>query len=432
MKRALYYIVSAIFIAGLAFSLSDKQKVGATVPGANYLVSSDTSGNFANGNSMVGQHAISGDGRYVAFISNASNLVPNDTNGKPDIFVKDAQTGNVTLVDVDGAGAEASLGAGRPNMDLTVTPAISYDGRYVVFFSSSNLVSGYTGATIYRRDLVNNVTTVVSATATGTTMAGLNPDINADGRYVVYAVHSTGTNTQVVDIKDMQNGTLQTIAQGSYDSGYPSIDCDGHVVSFSSATNLGGGTPSGSDGYNTQFNYYFRVIDWSTNPLTYMSDESLINRGMGGWPSQVSCDGNFVIQGDSLVVNRLTGQTINLDPTDNARTTKPQFGSLSNDGRYAVFTTKGTNVDATYASTNRSTLFDIFLRDTRNNTTQLLSFTVSGYMSGRVEGQEVSISPDGSTAAYTYNTPSTSGTGGELISGVDTGVQDVYTSKTGF
>lgn len=432
MKKRLALFMSAFLMLGLTLGLSYWYRASASVPGTNYLVSSDASGNWANGNSTVGQHGISGDGRYVAFISAASNLVPNDTNGKPDAFVKDTQTGAITLVDVDGSGNEAPTGIGSTVLGMHYVPAISYDGRYVVFFSNSNLVSGTTGAYVYRRDLVNGVTAVVSQTATGTGMAGYSPDINADGRYAVFSVHDPTINSEVVDIKDMQSGALQTIARGSYESGYGSIDCDGHVVSFSSSSNLGAGTPSGDDRSAFIFNHYLRTIDWSSNPLTYLGSESSINRDTGGWPSQISCDGNFELQAGITEHNRLTGQNINVDLGDNGTGIRPEMGSISNDGRYVVFLSNGTNVDSTHASTNRSTLYDTFIRDTRNGTTQLLSFTTSGYMSGRVEDSEVSISADGSASAYTYNTPSSAGAGNELISGVDTGVQDVYTSKTGF
>ena len=82
--------------------------------------------------------SISGDGRYVAFKSKASNLVDNDTNGKPDIFVHDRQTGLTERVNVDSSDGQTTGG----NSDW---PDISGDGRYVAFRSAaSNLVDNDT------------------------------------------------------------------------------------------------------------------------------------------------------------------------------------------------------------------------------------------------------------------------------------------------
>src|SRR5262249_9137430 len=80
------------------------------------------------------------DGRFLAFVSNASNLVPNDTNGVPDIFVFDRQTRTTERVSVDASGTQGTGGTGG-----TGSPSISSDGRYVAFVSdATNLMSGDT------------------------------------------------------------------------------------------------------------------------------------------------------------------------------------------------------------------------------------------------------------------------------------------------
>jgi Tol biopolymer transport system component len=100
-------------------------------------VSVDSVGAEANGNSYY--HAISSDGRYVAFASGASNLVVGDTNGGYDIFVRDTVGGTTTRVSVDSVGAQAN--------GFSYYPAISSDGRYVAFYSiASNLVVGDTNS----------------------------------------------------------------------------------------------------------------------------------------------------------------------------------------------------------------------------------------------------------------------------------------------
>jgi Tol biopolymer transport system component len=83
--------------------------------------------------------AISADGRFVAFRSDASNLVPGDTNGQADVFVRDRQTGKTELVSVSTSGAQAN--------GPSSSPAISADGRFVTFLSfATDLVPGDTNS----------------------------------------------------------------------------------------------------------------------------------------------------------------------------------------------------------------------------------------------------------------------------------------------
>ena len=104
--------------------------------GQTTRVSVDSSGAQGNGNSghLV---SISADGRYVAFESDANNLVAGDTNGTSDIFVHDRGTRRTTRVSVESSGAQGN--------SLSARPSISADGRYVAFISSAmNLVAGDT------------------------------------------------------------------------------------------------------------------------------------------------------------------------------------------------------------------------------------------------------------------------------------------------
>ena len=94
------------------------------VSGATVLVSVNTNGVAGNGTS--GSSAITPDGRYVAFVSTASDLVPSDTNGIPEIFVRDLQTGTTVLASV-GAASTSTLYP-SPN---SAAPVITPDGRYV-------------------------------------------------------------------------------------------------------------------------------------------------------------------------------------------------------------------------------------------------------------------------------------------------------------
>jgi archaellum component FlaF (FlaF/FlaG flagellin family) len=137
--------------------------------GTTQRVSVATNGRQANSDSNI--PAISADGRYVAFDSTASNLVPGDTNNNGDVFVRDLRSGTTRLVSVASDGTEAKSGSGGA--------AISADGRYVTFSSAaSNLVPGDTNnsADVFVRDLrpgpqpANNKFTVshIRTTARGT------------------------------------------------------------------------------------------------------------------------------------------------------------------------------------------------------------------------------------------------------------------------
>ena len=108
--------------------------------GTDELVSVDIDGNEGNGSSSGG--AISADGRFVAFESSATNLVTGDTNGAPDVFVRDRQTRTTERVSVATDGTQGS----SPNWSsVSSDPAISADGRFVAFAShATNLVPGDT------------------------------------------------------------------------------------------------------------------------------------------------------------------------------------------------------------------------------------------------------------------------------------------------
>src|SRR5262249_45043093 len=116
----------------------------------------------AQGNGSSFFVATSADGRYVAFESFAGNLVPGDTNGKADVFVRDRLTGSIERVSVSSSGVQGNGASGLPS--------ISADGRYVVFESDAdNLVPGDTNAAtdVFVRDRVLGTTTRVSVSSSG-------------------------------------------------------------------------------------------------------------------------------------------------------------------------------------------------------------------------------------------------------------------------
>jgi uncharacterized repeat protein (TIGR01451 family) len=124
-------------------------------------------------------------GRFVAFLSRATNLVANDTNGTQDVFVRDLQTGTTSLVSINSAGTGS--GDGGCN-----NPVISSDGRFVAFPSlATDLVASDTNGTrdIFVRDLQTGTTTLVSINSVGTGSGNGESDssvISANGRLVAF------------------------------------------------------------------------------------------------------------------------------------------------------------------------------------------------------------------------------------------------------
>lgn len=211
----------------------------------------------AEGNSGADSPALSADGRFVAFESWASNLVPDDANGQPDIFVHDRQTGVVTLVSLDSSGTQAD--------DRSYAPAISADGRFVAFQSyASNLVAADSNdaSDIFVHDRHTGTTTRVSVDSSGAQANedSFEPDLSADGRFVAF--HAWASNLVAGDtaicedhwgprncvdvfVHDCQTGATTRVSvdsvdgQGNSDSGGAAVSADGRFVAFSSsASNL--------------------------------------------------------------------------------------------------------------------------------------------------------------------------------------------------
>ncbi|MGA2285495.1 MAG: hypothetical protein ABSG55_04420, partial [Dehalococcoidia bacterium] len=226
--------------------------------GQTTRVSVDTAGNQANSGS--GSPSISGDGRYVAFASGASNLVADDTNGVPDIFVHDLQTGQTTRVSVDSAGNQADSQTGY--YGSTGDPRISADGTYIAFDSyATNLVPGDTNGDedVFVHDRQTGQTTRVSVDSAGVqeNRASLEPTISADGRYVSFWSDSTNlvsgdTNgTFDVFVHDLQTAQTTRVSvdsagnQADNVSRSPSISADGRYVAFASEAGLVPGDTNG-------------------------------------------------------------------------------------------------------------------------------------------------------------------------------------------
>ena len=309
----------------------------------------------AEGNGLSSGPAISPDGRYVAFYSDATNLVAGDTNLVRDAFLRDRQTGTTTRVSVSTGGVQGDA--------LSSEPVVSADGRFVAFYSSAtNLVPGDNNLVrdVFVRDLQTNTTARVSVSTGGAEGNALSsgPKISADGRYVAF--YSDASNLVPGDtnlmrdvfVRDMQLNTTTRISvsstgdEGSDSSSGPAVSSDGRYIAFySDASNL-------VSGDTNLFRDTF-VRDTQTNTTTRVSVSSA-----GAQSNDLSSD-----------------------------------PAISATGRYVVFYSDATNL----VSGDTNLFRDVFVRDRQVNKTRRLSVSTSGTQGNELSslGEGLVITPDG-------------------------------------
>jgi len=338
--------------------------------GKTTRVSVDSNGAQADNGSFY--PVISGDGRFSAFMSDATNLVSGDTNGFSDIFLHDRQTGNTIRVSVSSNGAQAN------NISDSYV-SISSDGRFIVFDSdATNLVSGDTNdfTDIFIYDRLTAITERVSldsheAQANG---GSSNASISADGRFVAFSSSANNlvngdTNNHVdIFIRDRAMGLTTRVSVNSSGveadraSSDPAISGDGRYVTFSSvATNLFDEEPYG-------YPHVF-VHDRATGMTTLASTQD--GYQMVGWSTMpdISADGRYIAfefddRSDGLpyrsiyIHDRLTGLTRRVSTTGGGE--DYAFGpTIASDGRYVAFASNNSHLVP--GDTNGES--DVFLRE---------------------------------------------------------------------
>jgi len=205
--------------------------------GVTRLVSVGSTGEAGNG--VSGNPTISADGRFVAFDSEADNLVAGDTNEAGDIFIHEIETGITTRVSVGSSGEQASEGVKSYSM--------SADGRFVAFTADGdNLVPGEDDCAIYVRDRLTDTTTCISAEASRGDSVG-DISISNDGRFLVFESinnlddlplpASAPTTLKTFVVHDRATGKSNSISPSSSESRYSrssSISPDGRFAVFTS------------------------------------------------------------------------------------------------------------------------------------------------------------------------------------------------------
>lgn len=202
-------------------------------------------GSNAEANGKSTEVAVSADGRFAAFVSDATNLVPNDTNNAPDLFVKDRQTGAIARVSVRTDGSEAPGEVWQP--------AISNDGRIVSFLTKKPLawddttidcVSAFPCGDVYVHDRSTGITTRASVTNAGGQAETWSDHstLSGNGRFVLFSTLATNLgplplNGIYLFVRDLQLSTTEAIPLPGMRMVQPmahfAVSDDGDVVALS-------------------------------------------------------------------------------------------------------------------------------------------------------------------------------------------------------
>ncbi|GGL96594.1 hypothetical protein GCM10010129_45540 [Streptomyces fumigatiscleroticus] len=295
---------------------------------------------------------VSADGRYAVFDSDQSDLVPGDTNGQHDIFVRDLRRGTVERVDVASDGTQADVGSSGA--------AISADGRYVTFRSmATTLVDWpsppYYPSDVYVHDRRTGRTERISVGADGGTGGAFDqPAVSADGRYVAFVA---------------QESRMEAGNTGGRLAAYVADRRTGEVRRVSNRTRP----------------------EWSVQEVDLSADGgrlAYVHRHPRGGP------------GELMVVDLRTGgeEQANVFPPSMPADISPSALTLSADGRYVSFHQPEPSV--------AGHTWETYVRDLREDSARRIG------LDGEGEGEPAGVpllSPDGRYLAYTWATTTVGG-----------------------
>ncbi len=403
--------------------------------------------------SSQGQASLSSDGRFVAYMSGASNIVPGDTNGAYDIFVMDRNAHTVSRVSEGGTSGSPIQGNNG-----STNPHISADGRYVVFQSNAdNLVAGDTNNTtdVFLMDTTTHTVSRVSEGGTsGSPIQGNNGSISAnisgDGRYVAF--QSSANNLVAGDTNNMfdifvmewlthtlsrvsEGGTSGSPIQGNFHSMVPAISYDGGVVVFqSSSTNLVTGDTNGSQdifAMERLTHTLSRVSEGGTSgsPLQANSNSYEPAISANGLFISFSSDASNLVGSDTNSVSDIFRMDLNthvlIRVSEGGSLLAPIQGgdnsyvsSLSADGQYIAYESYAINLSSTPGFTGRAS---VYVTDANNHVTQLVSQKTTGGVQNN-DASRSSISSDGKVISFQSSAT-------DLVSGAQNGFYQLYVAN---
>jgi len=362
--------------------------VGPHIGPANLVrVSVDSAGRQSNADSHTA--ALSADGDFVAYVSTADNLVPADGNLLADVFLHQLRTGVTMRVSVGDAGQEAELECLSPAVSRGGRRVVFQTESANLVPGDTN---GF--ADVFLRDVVQGTTTRVSLGMHGNEaeLPCFEPAISADGRTVAFTSYATNLGAgftigiQDVFVRDLVHDTLECVSVGTggimanHSSWAPSLSSDGRFVAFySQASNL---VPLDVNGAHDVF-----VHDRQTGETEIVSVSS--TGGQAAGPSvtcRISGDGRFVaftshadnlVPGDDntdsdvFVHDRVTGTTelVSQGSLGQIGDEESDYPGISGDGRWVVFHSMAENLGAPDNEMSR----DVFVRDRLLGVTTCLS-----------------------------------------------------------
>jgi Tol biopolymer transport system component len=312
--------------------------------------------------------ALSADGRSIAFVSEAGNLLGGDgtadPNGVEDVFLQDTTLGTIRLISTNPA-------TGDPADGPSSGPDISADGRYVTFASeASNLVPGDLNDVmdVFLYDSIADTLQLVSRKGTAGAQgnrASDTPSISSDGALVAFSSFSTNlvgndtNNRSDVFVRNVSAGSTTRVStdssgkQANGDSFQPLVSPNGSVVAFAStASNLSKADPS-----RTRDVYVKVLSSGKTTIVSVRSDE--VRGSNDSLLEDVSNSGRYVVMqsysplvksdtnntGDIFLRDRTAGTTIRVSKDGSTQANDQSFGaSISDDGGWIVFQTWATNL----------------------------------------------------------------------------------------
>ncbi len=380
---------------------------------------------------------VSANGRFVAFVSSASNLVDGDTNGVEDIFLRDRVSGQTQRVNVSSTGNQAIVG--NPSFDpFSAVAGMSASGRFVVFDSSaSNLVPGDTndGVDVFVRDTVSGHTERVSVSSNGAQTKGPPgfgtpptshaAGVSPDGRFITFESDApnlvAGDTNRTLDVFVHDRGTGQTRrvsvsstgTQGESASFAGGVSASGRFVVFTSrARGLVRGDPGGRPDA-----FVRNRLTGQTRMVSVSSSETPANGAVVGRP-WISPDGRFVafssrasnlVRGDTngkadvFVRDRSTGQTrrVSVSSSEVQANERSFARGMSANGRFVAFDSPASNLVAndTNGTVNVGNASDVFVRDRSTGQTRRVSLSSTGAQASASFGG--AISADGRFVAFT-------------------------------
>jgi Tol biopolymer transport system component len=392
----------------------------AAVGRAQEVVRVSLDSNGVEGNWGSGSSVLSADGRYVVFTSWATNFVASDTNDWIDIFVRDRVAGTTERVSVDSNGAEGILGDWEfPVYTMAISTdgnIVAFDSDFVNLVA--NDTNGMPDVFIH--DRTSGITERVSVDPSGTEgdAGGQGVTMSADGRYVCFGSGSTNlvpgdTNgTGDVFVHDRSTGITERISvdssgsEGNGNSGESAISADGRFVAFTSwASNLVAGDTNGIE------DIFVRDLAAGTTERVTVDSSGLQANGVSRFPS-ISSDGGcvaFVSGADNLVAgdrnkywdafvrDRSAGTTerASVHSSGHEGDNSSNFPSISGDGSLVAFQSYADNLVP--GDTNASG--DVFLRDRFAQTTTLISRNAFGDL-GNLSSGTPSFSSDGKNVSF--------------------------------